>query len=180
MSFNEGVELYSISHPALEEITIEVPDEWVKWDNRFLALAQHVAQWSKDPSTKVGAVLVQDRNRVVGLGYNGFPRGVEDSEERLADRALKYKYVVHAEVNAILMAGEKAKGATLYVWPAFTIPNICNECAKVAVQAGVKEVLGWTPEHNEELLKRWGDSIKVAKSMLDEAGILYKGLEQPK
>lgn len=148
-----------------------------KWDDRFLELAKHISQWSKDPSTKVGAVLVHPETKiVVGLGYNGFARGVDDSRERLDNRDLKYKYVVHAEVNAILMAGEKAKGATLYVWPAFTIPNICNECAKVAVQAGVKEVLGWTPEYNEELLKRWGESIKIAKSMLDEAGILYRGL----
>ena len=148
-----------------------------KWDRRFLALAEHVAGWSKDPSTKVGAVLVDNQNIVVGLGYNGFPRGVEDSDERLNNRDLKLKLVVHAEVNAILMAGEKARGATLYVWPAFGVPSICNDCAKVVIQAGVAEVVSDNPsQENAERAKRWGDSLTLAKVMCTEAGVTYRAV----
>lgn len=149
-----------------------------KWDRRFLGLAEHVASWSKDPSTQVGAVLVGDNNLVVGLGYNGFARGVVDSDHRLHNRDLKYKYVVHAEVNAIIMAGQKAEGARLYVWPAFAIPCICHDCCKTAIQAGVKEVIGFNPSPEyAERAKRWQDSIDVAKSMCDEAGIKYRGID---
>jgi dCMP deaminase len=148
-----------------------------KWDKRFLALAEHVSQWSKDPSTKVGAVLVDDKNIVVGLGYNGFARGVDDSDLRLNNRDLKYKYVVHAEVNAILMAKEKAEGSRLYVWPAFAIPCICHDCCKTAIQAGVTEVIGYNPSPEfVERAKRWQESIDTAKSMCDEAGVKYRGL----
>ena len=102
-----------------------------KWDNRFLALAEHISTWSKDPSSKVGAIIVDDNKIVVGMGYNGFPRGVWDKVTRYSDRETKYKFVVHAEVNACLQAGNSAKNATLYV---STLPFICNECAKVIVQ----------------------------------------------
>lgn len=148
-----------------------------KWDRRFLALAEHVASWSKDPSTKVGAVLVGDDNIVVGLGYNGFARGVADTEERLQNRELKYKLVVHAEVNAILMAGDKARGASLYVWPAFNIPNCCHDCTKTAIQAGISEIVSLTPTPAQlEKSKGWADSIGIARLMCDEAGVKYRGI----
>jgi dCMP deaminase len=148
-----------------------------KWDKRFLDLAEHIAGWSKDPSTKVGAVLVHG-NVVVGLGYNGFPRGVKDLEARYADRDTKYRLVVHAEVNAILMAGEKAKGGTLYVWPSFLLPPICTECCKVAIQAGVKEIVGYKVDEKDltERQLRWKESILVARAMCDEAKIKYRGV----
>ena len=150
-----------------------------KWDRRFLELAKHVAQWSKDPSTKVGAVLVDKNKVVVGTGYNGFPRGVEDTEERLQNREMKYKLVVHAEANAIYVAGDKARGASLYVWPAFALPDICHECCKAAIQAGVREVIASlsTPE-NAERAKRWNDSILIAKLMCDEAGLEYRMIDE--
>lgn len=149
-----------------------------KWDKRFLELAEHISSWSKDPSTKVGAVLVRpETNLVVGLGYNGFARGVDDSEERLNNRDLKYKFVVHAEVNAILMAQEKAKGAKLYVWPSFAIPCICHDCCKTAIQAGVTEIIGLNPSPEyAERAKRWQESIDIAKSMCDESGVKYRGV----
>jgi dCMP deaminase len=149
----------------------------VKWDHRFLDLAEHIAQWSKDPSTKVGAVLVQG-NQVVGLGYNGFPRGVDDTEERYKNRELKYKLVVHAEVNAILMAGPNAKGGTLYVWPSFMLPPICTECCKIAIQAGVAEIVGYKIDEDKlsEAQLRWRDSILVSREMCDEAKIRYRGV----
>lgn len=147
-----------------------------KWDRRFLDLAAHIATWSKDPSTKVGTVLVNEKKIIVGLGYNGFARGVEDTEERLNTRELKYKYVVHAEVNAILMAGEKAEGCTLYVYPAFMLPPICHDCCKTAIQAGVKEIIGYQPDESEERVKRWAESIQIARSMCEEAGVKYRGV----
>jgi dCMP deaminase len=159
-----------------EEICGDSLNRLFKWDNRFLELAKHVAQWSKDPSTQVGAVLVQYPNIVVGLGYNGFPRGVFDTEERLNDRPVKYKFVVHAEVNAILMAGEKARGSTLYVWPSFNLPPICNECCKVAIQAGVDHIVGYTDENEKDRDARWSESILISKAMCDEAGVRYSGV----
>ena len=81
-----------------------------KWDMRFLALAEHVSEWSKDPSTQVGAVITHSRSkRVISLGFNGFPAGVEDTEERLEDRTTKYEMVVHAEQNALMFAGDRAE-----------------------------------------------------------------------
>ena len=149
-----------------------------KWDTRFLTLAEQVAGWSKDPSTKVGAVLVDDKNLIVGLGYNGFPRGVLDLPERYNDRATKYEIVVHAEVNAILMAGPKAEGSHLYTWPSFIIPPICARCCGVAIQAGVKEIIGYPPNENDERVKRWQDSILIARLMCNEAGVSYRVVTQ--
>jgi dCMP deaminase len=110
---------------------------------------------------------------VVGLGYNGFARGVDDSDERLNNRAEKYHYVVHAEVNAILMAGERARGATLYVWPSFGVPNVCQDCAKLLIQAGVTEVVGPAPDEGGDYA-RWAESLERAKQMLVEAGVHFR------
>jgi dCMP deaminase len=150
-----------------------------KWDIRFLELAKHVAQWSKDPSTKVGAVLISSEGREF-VGYNGFPKGVLDSEERLNNREVKYKLVVHAEVNAILKGGDKARGGTLAVWPSFSLPPICNECCKVAIQAGVKEIVGYLPNENDERVQRWKASISISEEMCNEAGISFRGITEPK
>lgn len=147
------------------------------WDRRFLELAEHIATWSKDPSTKVGAVLVGPNNLVIGMGYNGFPRGVVDSEERLNDRETKYAMVVHAEANAILMAGTKAAGATLYVWPTFIMPPICNECCKLVIQSGIKEVVGYKPDPTNERVKRWIKSIEISQTMCREAGVTWREVE---
>lgn len=145
-----------------------------KWDKRFLELAKHISAWSLDPSTKVGAVVAKNK-KVIGLGYNGFPKGVEDKDERYNDRELKYKLVVHAEVNACIMAGKEANGASLYVYPSFAPPPICNECCKIAIQMGIKEIVGYEPSKEDaERAKRWTDSIKLAASMLTEAGITWR------
>lgn len=150
-----------------------------KWDLRFLELAEHVSGWSRDPSTKVGAVVTQDKD-VVGLGYNGFAKGVDDSEERYNDRDMKYKLVVHAEVNALIMAGkEAAKGATLYVWPSFSIPPVCHDCCKTAIQYGIKEIVGYLPTPEDvERAKRWQESIDLSRMMCDEVGIVYRGIQK--
>lgn len=133
-----------------------------KWDIRFLNLAKHISTWSKDPSTKVGAVIVNDVRQVVGLGYNGFPRGVEDTEERYTDRSLKYPMTAHAELNAVLNATAHMKGCTIYTWPLFT----CNDCAKVIIQAGIKRVVSVQNPN-----KRWPSEL--AMIMYDEAEIAY-------
>ena len=149
-----------------------------KWDRFYLGLAKYYSTASKDPSTKVGAVLVSPDNRVVGLGYNGFPAGVKDSKERLTNREVKYSLVTHAEVNACVNAGHESKNATLYVWPSFALPPICNECCKVALTAGIKEIVGFVADVDEERAARWKDSIAIAKMMCDEAGVSYRGLEE--
>lgn len=149
-----------------------------KWDRFYLGLAKYYSQASKDPSTKVGAVLVSTDNRVVGLGYNGFPPGVDDLEERYNNRELKYKLVVHAEVNAIITAGHEARGGTLYVYPSFSLPPICNECCKVAITAGVMSIVGFVAEDGDERALRWKDSIAIAKLLCDEAGIYYRGIKE--
>ncbi len=138
-----------------------------KWDSRFLSLAHHVAQWSKDISTRVGAVIVDHNRVIVSTGYNGFPRGVADDPALLADRATKYELVIHAEVNAILFAGRELDGCTIYVWP---MPP-CSRCASVIAQSGITRVVAPAPsaEHRE----RWGKSLDLARWIYDQAGIEY-------
>lgn len=107
-----------------------------KWDKRYLELAREVASWSKDPSKKIGAIAVGSKGQVLSQGYNGFPRGIDDSKRRYEDRAIKYKYVVHAEMNVIYNAtynGISLDGATLYV---YGLP-VCSECAKGIIQTGI-------------------------------------------
>lgn len=136
------------------------------WDSRFLTLADTIAQWSKDPSTKVGAVIVNDKRIIMGVGYNGFPRGVDDSEESYADRELKHRMVVHAEANAILNARGSVEGCTLYVSP---LPP-CAECAKLIIQAGISKVIARAPSGTA--MKRWGESFHTAGSMLNQADVV--------
>ena len=136
-----------------------------KWDHRFLALAEHIADWSKDPSTQVGAVIIHTRSkRVISTGFNGFPAGVEDTRERLDDRETKYEMVVHAEQNALMFAGERAEGGSLYVHP---LPP-CARCAVMIIQAGIVRVVCDQPDFGDE---RWGEQAKIADSMLREAGL---------
>jgi len=117
-----------------------------KWHLRYLALAAgDIASWSKDPSTKVGAVIVNSDNKIIGTGYNGLPRGMDD--RKITDREFKIKHVVHAEMNAIFNSTCNVKGATLYI----SHPP-CAQCAKLINAAGIKRVL-WL--HNEEFAERW-------------------------
>ena len=138
-----------------------------KWDKRFLEMAKLVASWSKDPSTQVGAVAVRNRN-VIAQGYNGFPRGMDDDPQYYNDRPLKYRLIVHAEMNAIYNAAENGvslKDSTLYV---YGLP-VCNDCAKGLVQAGIKRIV--TPE--QDVPKNWQDSVRDSALMFDEVGILW-------
>jgi dCMP deaminase len=155
-------------------------DRQEKWDLRFLKLAEEVASYSKDPSTKVGAVIVEpDTNIIISVGYNGFPRGVEDHDYRLNNRELKYEMVVHAEVNAILHAGHRARGGRMYVWPSFMLPPICSRCCTTAIQAGIKEIVGYIIDEGnlDERQLRWRHSILLSREMCDESGVNYYGVK---
>jgi len=137
-----------------------------KWDQRYLALAKEVSTWSKDPSTQVGAVTVGSKKEVLSQGFNGFPRGINDTDERYHHRDTKYKLVVHAEMNAIYNAtysGTSLDGATLYV---YGLP-ICSECAKGIIQVGIKKVV---VEKSKEL-DNWNESVQLSQKMFDEAGV---------
>ena len=136
-----------------------------EWDRRFLTLAEHIANWSKDPSTKTGAVIVDDKRRIVSVGYNGFPRGVIDTPERYADRDLKYKMTVHCERNALLFAGRSCEGCTLYTWPFMS----CAPCAAMVIQAGIARCVA--PVLPDYLRERWAEDLKVARWMFCEAGV---------
>jgi dCMP deaminase len=131
------------------------------WDQRFLALAEHISGWSRDPSTKVGAVIVDPMQRVVSMGFNGFPRGIAD-DARLDDRAVKYEITVHAEANAILFAQRPLAGCTLFNWP---LPP-CSRCAALIIQAGISRVVA--PEPTE----RWLSSCSTGRDLLTEAGVV--------
>lgn len=136
-----------------------------KWDKRFLQMAELVAGWSLDPSTRTGAVIVDNDNRVVSVGYNGFPKGIEDTPERLNNRELKYSMIVHCEINAILFANRSLVGCTLYTWPFMS----CSGCSKVVVQSGIKRCVA--PKLPESLAERWGKETELSAKMFQEAGI---------
>ena len=137
----------------------------VDWDQRYIDLAQHISSWSKDRWTKVGAVLVGVDNYVIGLGFNGFPRGVADTEERLSDRVLKNKLTLHAERNALLSASCDLIGATLYTWP---LPP-CSACTAMMIQSDIVRVV--SPRVPEHLVERWQEDIDLSLSMYREVGI---------
>lgn len=137
-----------------------------KWDERFLNLADYWAgECSKDPSTKVGAVLVSPDRRQVILGYNGFPRGVWDKEDLYENKQEKYPRVVHAELNAILNSPVRPEGWTIYVSP---IPP-CTECTKAIIQSGIKRVVF---RAKPELGDKWIDSWKIAEQMLLQSDVV--------
>jgi dCMP deaminase len=137
-----------------------------KWDQRFLALARHIAAWSKDPSTQVGCVVVGADREIRSTGFNGLPRGIADTEERLTDRNLKYPLICHAEENAILHAariGVSLAGCTAYVtWPP------CTRCARSMVQAGLREVVF---PAEIDVPERWRADFEMSLQMLEEAGV---------
>ena len=137
-----------------------------KWDNRFLELAEHIAQWSKDPSTKVGCVIVGQDREIVSTGFNGFPRGIEDTAERLQTRELKYSLICHAEANAVTQAariGTSLKNCTAYItWPP------CTSCVASMIQAGIKKIVY---RKNIVIPERWQKDFELGNQMLKEANV---------
>ncbi len=134
-----------------------------KWDKRFLELAKHISDWSKDPSTKVGCIVVGEDREIRSTGFNGFPRGIEDKIERLEDREQKYPMICHAEENAIMHAariGISLKGTMAYVtWPP------CSRCTRSLIQAGVSEVV--YPK-DLEIPERWQKDFDIASNAKPE------------
>jgi len=140
-----------------------------KWDKRYLALAEQVSTWSKDPSRQIGAVAVGSKGQVLAQGFNGFPRGIRDNPSRYSDRNLKYKLVVHAEMNVIYNAtynGVSLNDSTLYV---HGLP-VCSDCAKGIIQVGIKRVVMPT----QEVPDHWKESWEFTQSMFKEAGVNYE------
>lgn len=135
-----------------------------KWILRFLEVADRVATWSKDPSSKVGCVIVDDQRRLIGAGYNGFPRGVEDHPGRYTDREMKLHFVQHAEANAITQATAPLQGAIL-----FSTHPPCSGCAGLIVQSGIQEVISWSP--SLDFVERNSDTLQLANLIFVEAGV---------
>lgn len=136
-----------------------------KWNKRYLNLAHDIAQWSKDPSTQCGAVMIGESGQVLSQGYNGFPRGMSDSSELYNNRPVKYERIVHAEMNAIYNAsrsGVSLEGATAYI---HGLP-CCHECAKAMIQVGIKEVVMGKSNNT-----RWNESCDTATDFLKEANV---------
>ena len=138
-----------------------------KWDKRYIELAKQISTWSKDPSRKIGAVAVGSKGQILSQGYNGFPRGILDHHERYENREVKYKHVVHAEMNVIYNAtfsGVSLDGASLFV---YGLP-VCNECAKGIIQVGIQRVVIYTDEIVPAI---WTDAFELTSAMFKEAGV---------
>ena len=141
--------------------------DYISWDQYFMGIALLSAKRSKDPNTQVGACIVNTEHRIVGLGYNGFPAGCSDDSLPWAREGefldTKYPYVVHAELNAILNSIQKLNNCTIYVdlFP-------CNECAKITIQLGIKEIIYESDKYHDD--PQW----QAARRMLDLANIKYR------
>ena len=150
----------------------------MNWDEYFIKMIDVIKEKSKDPRTKIGCISVGLNNEILGTGFNGFPMGVIDSEERYNDRDIKYKFVVHAEQNLISLSarnGIKLNGSKLYVswYP-------CSACTKSIIQSGIKEIIidGNDYENKLRHWKDWEKDVEISKMMCSEAGVkirIYKG-----
>ena len=140
-----------------------------KWDYRFLDLAEFVSSWSKDPSTKVGAVIADHNNRIVSIGYNGFPKNIFD-DDRLNNRDTKYKMVVHGEMNAILFANKSLEFCTLYTYPFMP----CSRCASMIIQTGIQRVVSYN-----NIPERWCEEFNMSKYLFKEANIELMLYDKP-
>lgn len=134
-----------------------------KWDKRFLALAKYISTWSKDPSTKCGAVITDTKNRIISLGYNGYPHGVDDSN--YYDRELKYAKVLHSECNALLFAKWSVIGCTMYVYP---MPP-CSRCMAMIIQSGITRVV--TKKVPKRQAERWEFSNSIGFDMAKDVNL---------
>ena len=144
-----------------------------KWDIRFLRLAREVASWSKDPSTKLGCVLVSSDKKDVRLGYNGFPSMMEDRPEWLNDRTEKYSRIIHAEKNAKSNAKCSIVGWTQYTWPFAS----CDRCLVEMAQDGIVRFV--SPKMTPELEVRWGDSVKKSRQYAKEMNLSFIEIDFP-
>jgi dCMP deaminase len=150
-------------------------EDYINWDEYYMAIAKVSAMRSKDPSSQVGAVIVSKDNRVLSIGYNGAPNGFNDEQfpwKKIGNMLdTKYAYVCHAEMNAISnYNGDKNRlnGAKIYVT---LFP--CNECSKLIIQSGIKEVIYASDKHKDS------DQVKASKILLDTCGITYRQFYLP-
>ena len=141
----------------------------LKWGWRFLDLAELVSTWSKDPSTKCGSVIVRPDRTVASVGYNGFPKGCDDSELFYEHRPTKYARIIHAEMNAILNAREPLEGYTMYNWPPGGTPS-CDRCAVHVIQSGISTVVHKYQE-DDSMNQRQESGAGQALDMYQEAGV---------
>ncbi len=144
-----------------------------KWNYRFMQMAQLIATWSKDNSTKVGCVIVGPNKTILSMGYNGFPRGIQDNVPTRWTRPTKYDFVVHAEENALLNAGRngtRLDGGILYATMA-----PCTRCAGSIIQSGIREIIYLDPDLDRQI-PGWRDSLGISFQMFEEAGVKYKSL----
>ena len=146
-------------------------NDYISWDEYFMGVALLSAKRSKDPGTQVGACIVNEKNRIVGVGYNGLPRGCNDDKFPWGKEGefhdTKYPYVTHAELNAILNnVGMDLEGCRIYssLFP-------CNECAKAIIQSGIKEVIFLSDKYSLT------SQTKVSKILFDNAGVKYRQAE---
>jgi dCMP deaminase len=147
-----------------------------KWDRRYLELVDHVAGWSRDRSTHIGAVLVKN-NRVLAVGFNGMPTGVDDTVETRHERPAKLFWFEHGERNVIYTAarnGISCEGATLY-----TTGIPCADCSRAVIQSGITQVVVWKKGTGLEVSDRWRDSCQAGEVMLTEAGVKVVEIEKP-
>ena len=145
--------------------------DYISWDEYFMGIAVLSSKRSKDPSTQVGACIVNQFNKIVGIGYNGFPIGCDDNElpwDKTSENPneTKYPYVVHAEANAILNSTKDLHGSRIYV---ALFP--CNECTKLMIQSGIKEIIYLSDKYKDT------DSVKASKKMLQLAKVSFRQLD---
>ncbi len=150
-----GMVLY-IYFPYMKVPLKENTKSTLSWDEYFLKIARITAEKSKDPSTKVGAVICDPFNVTVSTGYNGFAQKIPDNAKFLNDRDQKYPRIIHAELNAILFSRRDLSGCTIYTWP---MPP-CAKCASIIIQTGITKVVSIAP--SEELLQRWEADFNMA------------------
>jgi dCMP deaminase len=134
----------------------------LKWDYRFLDLAEFISSWSKDPSTKVGAVITDSDNRIISVGYNGFPKDIHDYQEMLNDRETKYNMIIHGEMNAILFANRSLLDCTLYTYPFMP----CPRCASIIIQSRIKRVVSY-----KNSIDRWEKDLKLSRWLFKQANV---------
>jgi len=143
------------------------------WNDYFIRIADTVRSKSKDPSSKIGAVIVGPERQIISTGYNGFPTGVNEGNDRW-ERPTKYQYVVHAEVNAVCNAarhGIALRDSTLYLVGMGPPTAPCMNCSKTIIQSGIKRVVGASFKPVSE---DWLDELDLAKSMLEEGHVLFE------
>jgi dCMP deaminase len=141
----------------------------MKWELRYLEMAKLVSTWSKDPSTKVGSVIVDSDNTVISVGFNGLPRRIQDTDQRLNNRDIKLKMIIHAEINAIITAKRPLNRATIYTYPFMS----CSQCAGMIIQSGICRHISYKTNN-----ERWKDSFDLALEMFDEARVIVNLLEE--